>query len=432
MWLAFLLAAFGVAPFVVFGAFGSPTDVILSLLAGLSFGLLAALLMEATTGNRFLDAFGIGAVLALLGSAVGYDGGQLILLAILPAFAFAIATVMPARAAGAVLTGLLAAAGLIFFDPTELTLVLGDVLVMAFRALGLTVGLGLLVGLIALVIRYTTGSDKGSSVTRLIGMISAVAAWAVVILLFFTAGHQGFYGDRLFVILKDQADLSSVSQIQDIDARRAEAYKELTTLANESQANLRSTFDKLGVAYTPYYLENAMEVRGGIFLRLFLMTRPEVDRIIPSPRLRPAPDVPGLTMSGNMPPPNGVGWNVQMIGADKVWEEFGARGQGVVVGQSDSGADLSHPAIHDSYRGNTQGNDYNWYDPWGDSSSPTDKVGHGTHTLGTILGQGGIGIAPDATWFACANLRRNLGDPALYLDCMQFMLAPFPAKRRSI
>jgi len=27
---------------------------------------------------------------------------------------------------------------------------------------------------------------------------------------------------------------------------------------------------------------------------------------------------------------------------------------------------------------------------------------------------------------ACANLDRNLGNPPLYLDCMQFMLAPFP------
>jgi len=46
--------------------------------------------------------------------------------------------------------------------------------------------------------------------------------------------------------------------------------------------------------------------------------------------------------------------------------------------------------------------------------------------LGTIVGQNGIGIAPGATWFACSNLDRNLANPALYLDCMQFMLAPFP------
>jgi subtilisin family serine protease len=36
------------------------------------------------------------------------------------------------------------------------------------------------------------------------------------------------------------------------------------------------------------------------------------------------------------------------------------------------------------------------------------------------------GVAPDAEWIACANLQRNLGNPALYLDCLQFMLAPFP------
>ena len=73
--------------------------------------------MESTTGNKFLDAFGIGAVLALLGSAIGYDGAQLILLALLPSFAFAVAAVMPSRFAGMALTGLLASAGFIFFDP---------------------------------------------------------------------------------------------------------------------------------------------------------------------------------------------------------------------------------------------------------------------------------------------------------------------------
>ena len=43
-----------------------------------------------------------------------------------------------------------------------------------------------------------------------------------------------------------------------------------------------------------------------------------------------------------------------------------------------------------------------------------------------MLGKGGIGVAPDAQWIACVNLERNLGNPPLYLNCMQFMLAPFP------
>ena len=426
--LAFLLAAFGVGPLAVLGAFGSPTDALLSLLAGLSFGWLAALLMESTTENRLLDALGIGAALALLGSAIGYDGGQLILLAILPAFAFAVAALLPSRVSVAILTGLLTAAALIFFDPTELTIVLGDLIGIALMAVGYVVGLGLVVGLIALIVRSLMASGVGSGMVRALAVVGALVAWGIVAILFLNNGHRGFYGDRLFVILREQADLSSIRQITDIDERRTAAYQMLVQHANETQAGLRSTFETVGMEYTPYYLVNAIEVRGGTLVRLYVSTRPEVDRVISSPRLRPVSEGQSsvLTPGEFQSPPAGVQWNVAMIGADRVWEEFDVRGEGIVIGQSDSGADVNHPELKDNYRGNSEGDDYNWFDPWNGKPSPYDDGGHGTHTLGTIVGQNGIGIAPGATWFACANLNRNLANPALYLDCMQFMLAPFP------
>jgi subtilisin family serine protease len=216
-----------------------------------------------------------------------------------------------------------------------------------------------------------------------------------------------------------------VVKIEDRDERLAAAYKTLTDHANKTQADLRSFFQKTNIEYTPYYLENAMEVRGGVFLKLYLESRPEVDRVIPSPRLRYAPEdfpQPGVESAHD----GSVLWNVSMIGADKVWDEFGAQGEGIVVGQSDSGVDGNHPALRSQYRGLNQGGDYNWFDPWNGTTSPNDENGHGTHTMGTILGANGIGIAPKAKWMACVNLDRNLGNPALYLDCMQFMLAPFP------
>jgi len=425
--IALFLAAFGIAPFMTLGAFGSPTDAILGLLAGLSLGLLASVLMESTTGNKFLDTFGIGAVLALLGSAIGYDGAQLILLALLPTFSFAISTVMPSRIAAMILTGLLASAGFMFFDPTELTIVLGDIAAVALKAGGYAVALGLVVGLVALVIQIVTAGENGSIMKRALGWVGAGAAWLLVFILFITSGRHGFYGDRLFVIMKDQADLSSLPQVQNIDERRTQAYKELTQFANESQSALRKMLDSLGVGYTPYYLVNAMEVRGGTLVRLYFMTRPEVDRVIPSPRLRPAEPVEALAMGGYSGGKSStIQWNVEMIGADKVWDEFGVHGEGIVVGQSDTGVDVNHPVLKENYRGKIEGSDYNWFDPWNGASSPYDSQGHGTHTLGTILGHNGIGVAPGATWFACVNLNRNLANPALYLDCMQFMLAPFP------
>lgn len=422
---ALCVAAIGVAPLAVFGALGSPSDALLDLVAGLAFGLLAALLMASTTGNVLMDALGIGALLSLLASALGYDGQQLILLTILPPFAFAIAALMPSSAGTAVLTGLLAAAGLAFFDSTELTMLLGDIFGVAAKACGIALLLGWFCGAVALLIRWLLKAQKDAGWQRPVAISGAVLLWVGVISLGLFAGNRGFYGDRLFVILKDQANLSDIVNIKERDERLKEAYQRLTGQANGTQAEIRKTFDTFGIEYTPYYLVNAIEVQGGTLVRLYLMTRPEVDRVVPSPRLRPAPAAE--IGAGQITSIDGTpGWNVTMIGADRVWEEFGARGQGIIVGQSDSGMDGAHPALRDQYRGKDSGGDYNWFDPWDSSTAPKDVGGHGTHTLGTILGKNGIGIAPEATWIGCVNLNRNLGNPALYLDCMQFMLAPFP------
>ncbi len=422
---ALMIAAIGIFPLVTAGALGSFPDFGLALLSGFSLGLFATLLYRPTTGNILTDALGILGVLALLASALGYDGGQLILLAVLPPFAFALAALMPSLAGGTALTGLVAAAALAFIDPTELSLLLGDFTGIGTGAATSVLGLGVLMGIVALVVRAIFKNAAEAGWRKPAAMVGAALLWVGIAALYFTSGHPGFYGDRLFVIFKDQADISDVAKIQDRGARLAAAYEQLTAHANESQANVRATLDRFGVKYTPYYLVNAMEVQSGTLVRLYLATRPEVDRVIPSPRLRPIPPdepSPGYEKSVSGEPQ----WNIKMIGADKVWKEFGARGKGIVVGQSDSGADGSHPAIRDQYRGRASGDDYNWFDPWDATTSPNDEGGHGTHTLGTILGKGGIGIAPEAQWIGCVNLDRNLANPALYLDCMQFMLAPFP------
>jgi subtilisin family serine protease len=106
----------------------------------------------------------------------------------------------------------------------------------------------------------------------------------------------------------------------------------------------------------------------------------------------------------------------------RTWSQLGVTGAGIVVGTSDSGVDGTHPALAAGFRG---GND-SWYDPWEHTPTPTDHNGHGTHTLGSAVGRTGTGVAPGAQWVGCVNLDRNLGNPARYLDCLQFMLAPFP------
>jgi subtilisin family serine protease len=238
------------------------------------------------------------------------------------------------------------------------------------------------------------------------------------------SGQLGFYGDRIFVVLSDQAALSEAAALPDLAARREAVYTTLVNHADATQADLRAALERFGIGYRPYYLVNGLEVEGGLLVRLWLETRSDVAQLMVSPRLRPAEPL-SLPLGEPLTAPKEPEWNLTELGADRVWHELGITGEGVVIGQSDSGVQGDHPEFATRYRGRSSGDDYNWFDPWLHSSAPNDQDGHGTHTLGSVLGDS-VGVAPGATWFACANLVRNLGNAALYLDCMQFMLAPFP------
>ncbi|RHY80711.1 hypothetical protein DYB35_010770 [Aphanomyces astaci] len=108
-------------------------------------------------------------------------------------------------------------------------------------------------------------------------------------------------------------------------------------------------------------------------------------------------------------------WGVETIGAPAIGKY--TRGKGVVVGSFDSGALYTHEAIKDNWRA-----DYGWFDPTNGTATPYDSQGHGSHTIGTMVGRGGVGVAPDAQWISC-----TFGD-AITLEVMlqraQFMLCP--------
>lgn len=51
--------------------------------------------------------------------------------------------------------------------------------------------------------------------------------------------------------------------------------------------------------------------------------------------------------------------------------------------------------------------------------------------MGIIVGEDAdgnnrIGVAPQARWIGCRNMRRGLGNPGAYIECMEFFLAPYP------
>ncbi|MHB1132399.1 MAG: S8 family serine peptidase [Chloroflexota bacterium] len=441
LWAVAPLSALLFLPWALFGALGSPVDTLLGALAGYAFGLCAALLLTrflfappgAAPDERVGVRFGgivAGVALLIMASSFGFGGLQLLLIFALPPLGFALATLARHAASAsaawpslAVVIGSAVAGPLLFFDPAELQLILGEGEVPAWATQATVMAL-ILAWLLGILLR-AGGSRLAAPLqggqARLLGL-SAAAALAVA---YFGFGQPGFWGDQFFVIMKEQSDLSAASAMADRTERVRFVYTTLTSSAQNSQAGIRELLTNLRVPHRSYYLVNALEVDGGPLLRAYLAARPEVARVLDNPRLRPLPEALPQAR-GAEAPPNGPTWNVVAAGADRVWREFGVTGQGIVVGQSDSGVQGDHPALAPGYRGRDGQHDYNWLDPWSQSPLPNDISGHGTHTLGSVVGRGGIGLAPDAEWFACVNLERNLANPARYLDCMQFMLAPYP------
>ncbi|MET8363305.1 S8 family serine peptidase [Micromonospora sp. NPDC005194] len=451
-------------PWAWLGALGGLLETTLALLAAAALGVLAATLLDATFWSRFavgrpprpgrlvlVGGLVAGVALLLLAAGTGQSGAQLPALLTLPPTGFALAALYAAawrptadpaatgrptadpadaaragRAATGWLVGLAALGPLAFTDPEEITLLLigtRDVpfWVAAAAGAGLAVAVLVAIGYAVLLARPTARTPS-----------RRVAALAVAVLLVTVGvvdvgpGQPGLYGERLLVVLREQADLSGIPAgapgQAGRDARAAEVYRRLVTTADRSQADLRRTAGRLRLDPVPYYLVNAVEVDGGPAVRAWLARRPEVARVLVSQRLRPLP-APAGQSRGTAPAPTGPEWNIRQLGADRVWSQLGVTGRGIVVGSSDSGVDGGHPALRAGFRGG----DDSWYDPWDGTRTPNDQGGHGTHTVGSAVGRDGIGVAPDAQWVGCVNLDRNLGSPGHYLDCLQFMLAPFPA-----
>jgi subtilisin family serine protease len=336
------------------------------------------------------------------------------------------------------LVGLSAAAPMTLIDPPELFLLVGlspgEIWQWALRAAGFSLVTGVIFTLLALGVvlsRQKAGSLRSQPglAPLAAGSIFLTAVLIGVAWIYISVGQPGFHGDNLFVIMKEQAQLAPLPGYSSPAAGREAVYTTLTEHALRTQAGLRADLERFGIAYTPFYLVNGLEVTGGPVLRIWLESRPDIERVIPNPWLRPLPEELPAAVRGSTSAPANL-WSLQMIEAARTWREFGVDGEGVVIGQSDSGVQWDHPALMESYRGFTGPgqnpvHQLNWYDPWFGTTEPVDRGGHGTHTLGTALGQR-VGVAPGATWFACANLPRDLGNPALYLACWQFMLAPFP------
>jgi subtilisin family serine protease len=242
------------------------------------------------------------------------------------------------------------------------------------------------------------------------------------------AAAEGSSKITFWVTFTGKANLSTAATMKNKADRGAEVRRLKMETAASTQATVRGLLDSAGADYKPYWISNRIKVTGESKLLDTLAARPEVASIEEDKTIK-VPDPIVETTTG----PNAVEWGIDRINAPRVWNELGTRGDGIVVANIDTGVQFDHPAVVGKYRGNLGGSfdhNYNWFDPSHvcPSAAPCDNNDHGTHTMGTMVGDDGganqIGVAPNAKWIAAKGCESSSCSESALLASGEWIIAP--------
>lgn len=247
------------------------------------------------------------------------------------------------------------------------------------------------------------------------------------------------------VVMKQQADVSAADKLETKEQKGEFVYKALRAAAEHSQGEVLSLLSKTSATYQSFWMVNMITVTSDLSTLQAIAELASVENIIENGKYVVSKTTETVVAArenqSNTPAAPMAGtWGIQKTKADQVWSQYNVKGAGVVVAGEDTGYQWDHPAIKSKYRGwngSSADHNYNWHDAvhatgsscGADSPSPCDDHGHGTHTMGTMVGgtlSSGydIGMAPDAKWIGCRNMNANDGTLTTYVECFQFFLAP--------
>ncbi|MBD3221221.1 S8 family serine peptidase, partial [bacterium] len=244
---------------------------------------------------------------------------------------------------------------------------------------------------------------------------------------------------KALLVLQDQVDVQALDldlhyQRASLAERHFRVVTALQEKARTTQGALLADLDqRLGTGvdgYRSYWLINAVLVTGTEDAIRELAARSDVDvaeaDLVPEliePISKPATVEKSTRGIGIAP-------GIVAVGARRVWDQLGIRGDGALIGSLDTGVDGDHPALADRWRGNHAPASECWLDVLGNgTTTPVDYNGHGTHTTGTMTGlapDDTIGIAPAAEWIATNAIDQgaNPGFDSDILACLEFFTDP--------
>jgi subtilisin family serine protease len=235
---------------------------------------------------------------------------------------------------------------------------------------------------------------------------------------------------NVFIKMATDVSLKAADSMVDRVGRLNYVHDSLTAHANSSQGAIKTFLDSQGAQYQSFWINNSLYVYDAdLALVNALAQRGDVAYIRGDHRValhRP------VTVQESTAAPQAIEWGVDLINAPDVWDQ-GNRGAGIVVANNDTGVRYTHDAVDDQYRGAGGDHNYNWWDPQqgnpgSQTTAPNDGNGHGTHTMGTMVGDDGgsnqIGVAPEAQWIAAKGCASSFCTDFDLISAAQWLACP--------
>ncbi len=210
-------------------------------------------------------------------------------------------------------------------------------------------------------------------------------------------------------IVREKDGDEALSIPEKINLYRRLALESQEPLIRELQSELGSEIN-IG---EQFWIKNSFRLSGKPRTIKRIARKKDIKKISRNGGIRMFDSLP-VELSG--PPPVGVPVNVTQVVSQRCWD-VGVTGQDIIIGHTDTGVDYNHPALSNSFSGY-------WFDAVNGGPRPYDDHGHGTHTIGTVLGGDGnglfpydIGVAPEAKWVGVKVM--NQDGKGTYEQCLK-------------
>ncbi len=236
----------------------------------------------------------------------------------------------------------------------------------------------------------------------------------------------------IVVFVDDFAAVSKVNSLNAAPLSKGERHREVVESLKNHKNNLfgsvKNKIEKLypAVDIKEYWIAPAMAFEFPIGRLNELLDIPGIASVYENGNLEL---ITPVDMSLDVDASEAVRDHLIAMNIPSLWAK-GYDGTGSLVCNFDTGVDGDHEALQAKWRGNRASSTACWFAPHIESSVPLDNLGHGTQTMGIMLGHtpaDTFGVAPGAEWIAAAvidqgqTLEKTFSD---ILDAFEWAIDP--------